>query len=425
MKVFFVVFTMLVNVIILHYLRKRIFSVAGIFCLTWGVFLGLSCFGFYGIDIPSWTVVMLGCMSINIFTFCSIIRLQKIRFIKYKNISFKQCNNMNKIQSHKGMIVFHIIAYAFSLPYLGKVLRILQTGNLYMIRNNGFEGNSEFASTSILTIFQNVIAPLFIATLIIALIDAATKMLKSSTMVFAVLDVLLYTLLFMGRYMMFQALILAIFIFYDFNRLKGIFQFMVKNKKILLFCIILIGFLVYISISRTKMQFLESLYIYFCGSFSFLSNLISNNVGTNLYLMGKTQFGFLYNLCCMVGTYLFGFPYKGSNNIITQLTSVPISIGGGYSYNALGTFLHDFIADYGVWGSLFGVFIFSIMCHYIEINKKYYNDYFHRSVYYYILFVIVNTVLGYSLRSPSFVFFVVFCWIFSVQKENESCQNLV
>lgn len=71
MKVFFVVFTMLVNVIILHYLSKRIFSVAGIFCLTWGVFLGLSCFGFYGIDIPSWTVVMLGCMSINIFTFCS------------------------------------------------------------------------------------------------------------------------------------------------------------------------------------------------------------------------------------------------------------------------------------------------------------------------------------------------------------------
>lgn len=425
MKPFAVFVTAIINILCLSLHRDRVFSVAGIFNIMWGICLGFSCFGFLKIDTPSWLVVSISCISMFVFTLGSTVNLKRIKPIKIQGLTFKQCGAYYDRQSHTGMIVLHIIAYIFSLPYFRSVLQILRTGNLYLIRTNAFEGNATYTSTASLTIFQNVIAPLFVATLIMALIDAANSSLKKSTLVFAVTDILLYTLLFAGRYMVFQTLILAVFIFYDFSRLQSVFKFIFRHKRMVVFCIILVGILFFISTSRSSMRFIESLFIYFCGSFSYLTKLLDNGVGIDLHLHGKTQFGFIYNTWCMIVTYVFGLPYKGSNFAITQLTQETISIGGGYRYNSLGTFLHDFMADYGIWGSLFGVFVFSIMCHYVETVKRYYNDYFHSSVYYYILFVVANTVLGYSLRSSSFLFLLIFCWIFSVQKECNICQDSV
>lgn len=171
--------------------------------------------------------------------------------------------------------------------------------------------------------------------------------------------------------------------------------------------------------SRSSRGFSEGAYVYFCGSFSYLSYLVDQNIGTDLFLLGRTQFGFLYNFIYMILTYVFGVPYNGSNHIVTQLTQYMVPIGTDIQYNALGTMLHDFMTDYGVYGSLIGVFIFALLTNQIEIRRREYDSVFYKVLYLYVLYTIVNSVLGYSFRTPAafvlLLYIVIFC---GVKKES-------
>ena len=378
----------------------------------WTICLGLSSFGLFGMNKPSLTVVMLGCCSMIIFTFSNLLNVKIITLSKRQKNYYSEYVPLTKCNL---LYILNFFAYVLSLPYLIKAIDIIKNFGMYGIRNVAFS-SSEYASTSVLIIFQTFVGPLFVVTMLLSVIDLSRNFVVKKAVLISIIDVVLYTLLFGGRYMFFQLLIFFVFSMYD--KFGGrLISFIKRNKKNVLFSLFLVLVLFYITQSRTSRGFFESVYVYFCGSFSYLSYLIDNKIGTDLFLFGRAQFGFVYNFIFMAVSFLFNIDYMGSNHIITQLTQYTVRIGDGITYNSLGTMLHDFIADYGVYGSLFGVFIFGYACKYVEAAKKETGRSFYYALNIYLLYSVVNSVLSYSFRGPGALMILVYLYIFCKGKK--------
>lgn len=391
--------------------KKSMFNAAGIFIIMWTICLGLACLGLYGMNKPSIIVVCLGCMSMIVFAlvFCSNIKIIKISNKRNKINKFH-----NQLANSKLIIIFHLFAYLFSFPYLLKAIQIVKTQGMYQLRNIAFVG-SEYASTFELTIFQTIIAPLFVVTMLLTAVDISHKYYGKKSILLSLIDTILYTLLFGGRYMFFQLLIFFLFAIYDSFKGKC-FTFIKRNIKALSFALCIVSTILFLTNSRTSRSILSSLYIYFCGSFSYLSYLIENKIGTDLFLLGRTQFGFIYNFLYMGASFFFKIDYMGSNHLITQRTQYMVSIGEDINFNSLGTILHDFIADYGIYGSILGIFIFAYICKYFDFAKRKYESAVYNVINIYLLYSVVNSVLGYTFRGPGALTTVILIYIFCRKK---------
>ncbi len=400
-----------VGCICLFLLSKKKFSISWFFVFVWTVCLSLSCLGLYGINKPSDTVVFLACSSMLIFTF---VALGKCPILRMGEKSSNRNNNVNKSPTNKLLLyVLNVAAYVFSFPYLKKSLSILRTKGIYFVRNAAFDGNGGIGSTAVLMIFQYVVSSLFLATLIVTVMDVFEKKVKPLAVLFSILNVLLYTVLFAGRFILLNSIVIVLFVAIDTDRIRSIIKLISKHKKILVFCLVVVAGLCFMTLLRTSStNIVKSVYVYFTGSFSYLSYLIEKGVCTDLFLLGRAFLGFIYNSICTALTVFLGVPYNGSDSIITQLTQFMVPIGGGNSFNALGSMLHDFIADFGVFGCLFDVFLFAIICNNVERIRLHENTFFSRAVYYYMVMVVVYSVFSYQLRSPSALFCFVFLYIF-------------
>jgi len=382
--------------------------------------LSLSCLGLYGMNKPIFIVVILSCISMLIFTFSAYIQYPIILLERKKYSLFIETTPPTKKII---LYIFNFIAYIFLFPFLNKSLYILLNDSLYSVREAAFNGGGAIASTAFLMIFQNVVSPLFLATIIVTVIDVFDKKANSFAVVISVIDVVLYTLLFAGRFTILSFLIIIIFAAIDTDNIKNSWNLIVKHKKVFFVILLLISSLVFMTSLRSSNSVIKSVYIYLTGPFSYLSYLIEKDIGTDLFLMGKTFSGFIYNNISLFLTFFFNIEYKGSNHAITQLTQYMVPIGGGITYNSLGTMLHDFIADFGLYGCLIDTLLYSIVCNYVEKIRKIKNTYFIRSVYYYFVLSVVFSILTYQFRGPGALFCFIFLYIFCSQKEVIKIRN--
>ena len=408
MKTLITIICGLVCLSLIRLIKKRFFCVSGIFIIAWSICLSLSTLGLFEMDTPSWTVVILAGASMVVFAIAGILeypilKMNHLVVRKEKKIRGGSCSSL--------LYTLHILAYIFALPFLAKAINTMITEGLYFVRENAFTSSS-FATTAELMIFQIFIQPLFQVMLLFTVLDVRNKKKCGLSIFITIANLITYTLLFAGRYILFQALIYIIFIMYDSVFVKNIHTFIKQHKKVVVTSLLLIVTLLVVSSARSNSSVIRSAYVYFCGSFTYLSKLIESNTGTDLYLFGTAQWGFIYNFIYLAIALLFGIEYAGSNHIITQLTQYSIRIGDNIRYNSLGTMLHDFIADYGVCGSIFGVVIFALICNYIERIRFRRADYFTLGLYYYTLFVVVNSVLGYSFRAPAALTVIILLYVF-------------
>lgn len=412
MKTLVVLLFSFVSFSLISAVKRRVLSVSGIFVLLWTLWLGLATLGLFEMNSPSWEVVVLSCVTMLIYAFSSCIKVNRVVLFRK---GFMALDDDGSISGNKLLLFFHVIAFFISAPYLKKAIFILLQQGSYVLRNNAFKGSDVFASTAVLMIFQSCIQPLFVVTIILTIIDICRGFFPVFSIFLSLFDVVLYTVLFGGRYMLFTALIFVFFIPYDLGKEKNLFRYVISHKLVFLICFIIVVAMVLVSLIRGSSSILQSIYVYFAGSFTYLSYLIENQVGTNLFLLGRTQFGFVYNLLCIAATVFLGIEYQGSNHIITQLTAEMVPIGDGILYNSLGTMLHDFIADYGIFFCLIGVVILAITSNYVERVSERTTDVFHKGLYYYFIFVTVNTVFGFSFREPSSAFVLIYLLLFSIK----------
>lgn len=391
--------------------HRRIFSITGLFVLMWTVCMGFSSLGFFEMNTPSWDVVILGCASEIIYLFAALLPYKKrVRLFPQSMTRI----NTKALTDNNILILCNILSYIISIPFLVKISAIYLVAGAYDVRDMAFGTQGVFTSTAILMFYQYIVKPIYTMTIILTIMDLSERKVRKIAILISVLDVVIYTYLFAGRYMVFETLLIFLFVFYDKSKFRSIIKFVFKRKKVAFLGAALIVALIWVSISRSDTAFVKSLYTYFCGSFSYLSYLIDNEIGTNLYLLGTATFGFIYNTISVFMTFIMGTDYFGSDNIITQLTQYMVGIGGGIKYNSLGTMLHDFMADFGVYGCLFGVLIFATVSNYIE--KMSYRDVsnpFLKALRYYFLYITINTVFAYSFRGPAAFFLLFFLYYFT------------
>jgi oligosaccharide repeat unit polymerase len=415
MKSVLIIVSLIICLILIYLKNKTFFNISGIFVLFWGLCATFASFSLYGMYEISYTTTLLIVAAMYIFT---VVGLAFPPFNK-RNISLNNLKDSEKgertvvLSNGKLITSLNLAAYVFSVPYLIKAINIIRNQGFEFLRTYAFVGSTQFASTRALTIFQYIVSPLFIATMIVTAIDISLKKRAVRGIIMTFIGTALYTVLFGGRYMMFQAVLIFLMAYY-INSKGSISSFIRNNKKIVIIVAAAIIGMIVITSLRPSGGLIRSIYIYFCGSFKYLDTLLEDDSFVSMRLGGIATFGFIYDFILTIMVMFFGVsPYHGANYQITQITGSSRRIGDGLRYNSLGTMYTAFIADFGIWMSIIGVLIFAILVCWMQKKFERTPTYYDFACYLFALYTIINAVLSYSFLKFSIVVLFVFLALFT------------
>lgn len=413
MKSLLILISVIICLLLNHKKNKSIFNLVGIFLMFWGGFGFLSSLSLYGLNEISYTTTFLIVGAMYAFTIVGLAfpSVNKVN-IDWEKLK-EDYSNKEALSSHKLITFLNLAAYAFSIPYLIKAVGVIQNYGFEVLRTYAFVGSEQFASTKVLTLFQYVISPLFVATMIVTAMDISMKRKATRGIIMTVVGTSLYTVLFGGRYLLFQTLIVFISAFY-LNYTGTIRSFLKRNKKLLVFVLILVVGMAIITSLRPSGGMIRSIYLYFSGPFAYLDVLLRDTAFTKMGLNGIATFGFIHDFILYILVFLVGVsPYYGASYQITQVTGKARVIGDGITFNSLGTMYTAFIPDFGIYFSLIGVFIFAIILCVVEKRFSKKPSLFRYSVYLYAIYVVVNAVLSYSLLKFSSLILILYLALFT------------
>lgn len=392
-----ILFICLVLLSILLFLTKRIkgtlLCVNSLFNIMWFVCIGISSLKLYGLYSP----------SIEIYLYASVITL----VFNIVSLTFGYIGTEAKIFKHNNEISYNfkllyalnIFSYVFAARHLVFSISILKKYGFALMRYYTSDSAGLFTTTNLI-LFQWVILPIFILTIIINAISLSMKKMRWPLLVMTLVDVVLYVLLFGGRYIIvrFGFITCITYIWYEKGRILKMIKY---HKKLVVLFISILFVLGYITSLRSisNLNFVGNIVTYFTGSFSYTSRLLENNELTQP-LYGRAVFGGIYNFTYAVLKILFGIEYKGSDTIITAVTYKYLPIGEFTLYNSLTSIIYPFLCDFGVFGLIIDSIIFGLICNTLE-KKAYKSLYIGWSILYlYIMFVVFDSVLQYDLLGP-------------------------
>lgn len=365
------------------------FNVNTLFTCVWCICVAIASVGLYGLNPPDTRIYVMSFIAIVLFNVFSSMKNSK------HSIDFK-ITGCNGIYRYQLVYALHIIAYIFVIPYLQASIQYISEFGYEQLRAADQEvlGQSSLAAHAM----QWLCLPLFNVTMICAAIGVATKRKKiAPTVILAVIDAASYAVIYGGRYIVvkFIFFMVSAFVISEKGRIKHLFK---NHKKVVVFAILGVLLLNYLTSLRSVsgMGFIGNLVVYFSGSFTFLSELLSRNVHGSYMGFGRITFGFILNFISVVGTFVFGMPYKGTDALVTSFVGDYLTIGNDITYNALPTALYYFILDFGKVFWILGVIILSAFSHKVEdnfYNKKDWNSF---CKYLYVLFTLFDSVLKYG-----------------------------
>lgn len=376
-----------------------------LFTGMWCACAGISSLGLYDLYKPS-----------------DIIHLYSFTAITVFNIIFLSHNKKNgDIQDIKGSIklkliyITHIVCWTYLFNFLIKSLNIISSYGFKRLRMYAFNSDMGFATTLELTIIQWLIQPVFIATVLIATIYVILGRNKQILILIAVIDIIIYTLLFGGRYMLVRAMMYYIFAFLILK--SGGFRQLREKKNNIVYIGVIICAIVILTGQRNwkDTSFIKNIILYYTGSFPFLDAIlqIEHYGGISNYLFGRATMGFMYNPIIAPFAFLFKSPYAGSGYTITQVTAVPKFISPDQTYNAMTTMLYPFLMDFGYFGIIIGSAFLAWFVSFAENKFHKTNHLLFLSLYVYLNFVLFDSVMSYQLLFPAsgITLFVLFLFI--------------
>lgn len=410
-------------------INKTLISVSGIFVAMWTITLSLSCLGFYDMNPPSVYVVSMGLLAIIVFTLFSIFYNKKYYLNDKNDELYDQCSSTKPLSKKLWIFVLTIAAYIYVFPFLLKSIDLISNHGWSYLRYAS--GLDSYGSTAQRMIMQYFVQTLFIVTLLVTCIDIVSKKPYIPAIIISLLDAVIYSTLFGGRYIFLYLLVFAGFLLIRKAR-RRVFRVFRMHKKTSIFIALIVLVMVWLTLQRSSNSFWKSLYIYFCGSYSYLSYLIDKELITNLHLMGLNQIGFVYNFFYSAFTAVFGINYQGTNHIITQITAETVSLGGTIKYNALGTCLESFVCDFGLLGAPIGIVLYAFTLHFVERAYLKNKNSVSLALYLIVVFSAVNSVFSYSFSSPGMFVTIILIFFFAkTQKKqgrhflafDESCKH--
>jgi oligosaccharide repeat unit polymerase len=374
---------------------KTIIKSNVLFTGMWCICAGVASLGIYGLYKPSSITQFYSITAILTFNTFFLLHNRLEKKILFKN--FKGTARLKLI------FIANTICWIYISAFMPMALNIISLYGFKGLRMYAFDSGMGLATTLELTIIQWLVQPVFVATILIAVIYIVIGRKTRVLTLVALTDVIIYTILFGGRYMMVRMMMYYILAFLI---LKSSHLEQLKKKKInMVFIGAIITSVIILTSQRNwgDTSFIKNTIIYYIGSFSFLDAVLSaeHYVGVTDFLFGKATLGFIYNLIITPFTLLFQLPYLGSDYLITQVTSVPRLISPTQTYNAMTTILYPFLRDFGYLGIIIGTIF---LAWFISIVEKM----FHRTnhllflcVYVYLGFVLFDSVMSYQLLFPA------------------------
>lgn len=365
-----------------------------------GIFASFNFYDMYPISIEIKVIILFSVFCFNVF----YILLSNKKYLKNKS-------TLNLNLDLKIVFIFNIISYLYLISFIIRAFEIIKTSGFRVLRIYAFDPFLWGVSTYKLLIIQWIIYPIFIVTIIYSIIYILKQKKLSLLFFIGLFDMILYTFIFAGRYLI---LMYVLFTIFAFILLVGKKIYLSKfNLKLFLMLIILFISIIVITQFRNwnYNSFLKDLYIYFIGSSKFLDILYTNNTFPEIYLYGKGTFGFILNNIEALKSMIFGLDYNGTDNIISNILGSQVHISDSQTYNALPTYIYTFIADFGLFGVFIGNFIFVLFITFVE--KMYYRNYnlVYFALYIWVLFLIFDTIFTYRLLLPFSgitIFFIIF-----------------
>lgn len=366
-----------------------------LFTGMWCVCAGISSLSLYGHFEPSPTIHLYSMTAIFIF-----------------NAVFICHNNESKVLGERATFIsgevrlsllysLNIAAWLYLGQFIPKVFEIIDGNGLRGLRKYAFDSSMGLATTRQLLIIQWVIYSIFVATVLIAIINLVIGKNKVILNFIAFIDVALYTLMFGGRYLIVKVMMYYIFA-YLINKSVNIKKTKGNRFRIAFIGTIIIAIIVLTGLRNwNDVSFIENVVVYYTGSFTFLDVILSEYDWVTHPLYGMGIFGFIVNLLLAPFALIFKLPYVGSNHIITQLTAAPRLISHTRNYNSMTTMLYPFIRDFGFSGIVLGTSFLAWFISYAEKKFVQTKNLFYLSLYIYLAFVLFDSVMSYQLLFPS------------------------
>lgn len=378
---------------------------------VWVFIIMISRFGLYDTFIPSQITYIIMYIALAVFVGTTYVlqSYEHLRARRAAHLSGKASSrtplNLNDVNYVPLVLIAGAITVVL-LPFLPDALRILQTGGFSSVRHNVLYAETSTYSSSSLVFLKWVVNPLILAEFSIAVAALVFKRFGRRKLYVVILlvitcaNLIMYTLVFAGRWLMMEALMmLGVLVIIEY----GMSIWKIITKNFMLFLLGLAAFIAAIVISNDRSigntDFFTSVYVYFAGPVDMLNILLENPDMSRLdqVMFGAyTVEGLLSPLYVVVNRVLHtNIPLAISQ--INAVTSTMVNIAPNMHMNNNCTFVYGVLRDFGAAGILIGPTILAVAC------QKVYS--------YYAKFRSDYSIMLYSYMSV-ILFFMIIEWMF-------------
>lgn len=372
--------------------NRKILKINFLYTLLWcigGVFVSINYLDMYPI---SWDTHLL--ILISICTFNITLFLNK----KYNDKFIPEWKL--KKSSMRMILLGHALAYAFMIPITFNALRVILLSGWFELREYAYSA-SAIAGPLQMRIYSWIINPFFSMTMLLASIYLFSNLKKEKKLFlfFGIIDVLLITITFGGRFNILKMFIFALIsLFLRNGYMKKIFNIKIRY---IVFGILIIILLLYLTSLRSLkgLSIVENIIIYFWGSIVYFDIITHSSIYQHIYLTpmyGTATFGVvtsipLYLMYMITGTNL-------TPEFLLDFTSNDfLYIAPQTRYNAFATWIFAFWRDGGVFGVLFGTMMIALAIVFLRKKIKKTKKLMYYSLLIYLLYVVLTSTLTYNM----------------------------
>lgn len=312
------------------------------------------------------------------------------------------------------ILIISIGFLVIALTFISKAKNIIEsstwTNDMDFLRANS---SQIFSSSRIATLFECVMSPILWVIFIICLV-AMTQGIKRMwfPMIINLLTIGIVSFCFAARANVVRYLFYTIFVFFlnlnikeGWHRLKVFFN----QYKILsfIFTIGVIFTVLFMTLKRNTSSGLglfDNIYMYYISPFKvydyYWNNPEFSLMHSNEFWFGGALFGSIVNLVAIACVLFFGGKYWGTDYLVTRITAIPVSIGGGIYMNAATTAMYPFYRDAKYVGLIVGFFIWGWLIKNFEGYSRH-NSLRTRSIYVFLMYVVFKLNMTYEGLTPT------------------------
>lgn len=268
--IIFIILVTLIFLIINYVHFQKLANFSNFFMLMWCIVSVLSSFGFYGLYVPPTKAYSYILLVMIMFGVSSLFLLRLKLNVNSEKTSFKL--NWRKIN------IITALCMIVLLPFSIKGAAIVMSEGFYRLRLSGF--SELLYSTNQKLLLMNIIQPLVLAISTLSLVELVENKKVRLSLVISVFNCFLFILIFGGRWILLEFVLLAGIILYDIY--GGSISRLVKNNKLIMLLLsVIVLTIAIITLQRSVGGgdgLLYNIYIYFVGSIHLFGVYINNPV---------------------------------------------------------------------------------------------------------------------------------------------------